>query len=462
MKTIFFTSFRGILMLGCMLHLSCDSFVETGLPTNQLTGEAVFNDKTTADAAMRAVYASIRDSGLLSGSSAGLSAHLGCYADELDFYGSTSNTAADFYDNSVLPLNAGVKNFWNTTYRQIYGANAIYEGVSQSTGIAQPDAEKLKGEALFVRALLHLYLVNLFGDIPYITTTDYVTNSHVSRMASDEVYLRIIEDLEMATSLLPEEYEGFGRARPNKFAAQALLARAYLYSGAWAEATNSASAVLNQIGLYADEPDVSKVFLKECTETIWQLPPTPEGRHTAQGATFTLLAAPPQFVALTPDLVDAFAPGDLRRTHWISSISGPSGNFFYASKYKQYVTESASKEYTVVLRTAEIYLIRAEARARQGELTSALEDLNHVRVSAGLNALDGLGQQQIVDAIFQERRLELFTEFGHRFFDLKRAANVDEVLGSVKPGWDTTDRFLPIPESEISANPNLLPQNPGY
>ena len=62
----------------------------------------------------------------------------------------------------------------------------------------------------------------------------------------------------------------------------------------------------------------------------------------------------------------------------------------------------------------------------------------------------------------QQRRLELFTEFGHRFFDLKRTNQLDVILPTTKPGWNTTDQLWPLPELELNANPNLEPQNPGY
>ena len=69
---------------------------------------------------------------------------------------------------------------------------------------------------------------------------------------------------------------------------------------------------------------------------------------------------------------------------------------------------------------------------------------------------------EIINAVLKERRVELFTEYGHRFFDLKRLEKLDSTLKSVKSGWKTTDRLFPIPNTELSANPNLKPQNPGY
>lgn len=123
---------------------------------------------------------------------------------------------------------------------------------------------------------------------------------------------------------------------------------------------------------------------------------------------------------------------------------------------------SASVEYSIQFRLAEQYLIRAEARAYQGDLIGAKEDLNKIRRNADLNDTNALSQQEIITAVKKERRFELFTESGHRFFDLKRNGDLDTVLTGVKFGWNSTDRLLPIPESELTLNPNIQPQNPGY
>ena len=119
-------------------------------------------------------------------------------------------------------------------------------------------------------------------------------------------------------------------------------------------------------------------------------------------------------------------------------------------------------EYSIVLRLAELYLIRAETFTHLGDLETAKTDLNKIRNTAGLPDTTASTQQEVLEAILQERRVELFTEFGHRFFDLKRFGKLDEVLGAVKNGWNSNDSLFPIPESELMLNPNLSPQNPGY
>ena len=113
------------------------------------------------------------------------------------------------------------------------------------------------------------------------------------------------------------------------------------------------------------------------------------------------------------------------------------------------------------MRLAEQFLIRAEARAKQGDLIGAIEDLNVIRQRAGLSNTTAVTTDQVLSAILQERRLELFTELGHRFLDLKRLELLDSVLGT-KPGWSTNDKLWPLPQAEMDANSFLVPQNPGY
>jgi hypothetical protein len=439
----------------------CDSFTEVDLPVSQLTSQAVFNDKVTANAAMTDIYTKIRDNGILTGYNNGLSNRLGLYADELVFYGSTG-TAADFYANTVRASDSDAAGLWNNSYAQVYAANAVIEGVTRSTMLAPEDKSQLKGEALFVRALLHFYLTNLYGDIPYIRTTDYAKNRIVKRMPQDQVNLLVKADLEQAIALLPEQYIGAERVRPNKWAAYALLARANLYMQLWDEASNAASAVLNQSSLYVWPSDIDGVFRSDSRSAIWQLMPANSGDNTHEAQTFIFTEGPPPASALNAALVNTFTASDLRKSHWIGSVTDGTSVWYYANKYKEASNTGSSAEYSTVLRLAEQYLIRAEARAHQGELIGAKEDLNKVRSLAGLPDTAAMTADEIIAAVLHERQLEFFTEFGQRFFDLKRTGQLDAVLSAVKPQWNNTDRYLPVPESEILLNPNLAPQNEGY
>jgi hypothetical protein len=449
-----------ILMLATVMS-ACDDFVNVDLPSSQLTTKTVFEEKGTANAAMTDIYSKIRDAGLLTGSASGLSHLLGNYADELDFYGDPQNGAVAFYHNSLIASNADVKRLWDSSYSQIFAANAVIEGVQQSVHLAAADRSQLEGEALFVRALLHFYLTNLYGSIPYITTTDYEQNRHTLKTPVTSVYASCKSDLEQAIQLLPEEYLSADRVRPNKYAARALLARVNLYAGLWDEASNEASAVLNSTGLYSEEQDLNKTFLKESTATIWQLAPGFSGGNTLESGTFNFSIGPPPLSALTISFMSAFTANDQRKHYWTEAVTDGVSTWFHSFKYKNSDTQ-LSLEYSIILRLDEMYLIRAEARTHSGDLIGAKEDLNIIRHRAGLGDTHALTQEEILDAILQERQLELFTEFGHRFFDLKRFNKIQTVLSAAKIGWDAHDILLPIPETELSLNPNLKPQNTGY
>lgn len=453
---------RIFLVTSVLLLSNCDHFVEVDLPPSQLTATAVFQDRSTVNAAMTNIYGKMRDTGILVGILGGLSTQMGNYADELVYYGGVTGIPRNFYNNTILASNVNNFNLWSTSYKQIYAANAIIEGVSASTLLTVADKNQFTGEALFVRSLLHFYLLNLYGDIPYVTTTDYQQNKVMHKMPTAELYSHIIADLKLAASLLPEAYISSDRIRPNKSVAMALLARVYLYDGLWAESANAASYLINNTTTYTWETNLDKIFLKGSTTTIWQFMPRTQGANSQEGETFIFVSGPPAHSALSNQIVNGFELGDQRKNRWIGAVTKGTTTWYYPYKYKQRTTTSTSLEYSIVFRLAEQYLIRAEARAQQGDLIGAKEDLNKIRNTAGLAGTTALSQQEILNAILQERKVEFFTEHGHRFFDLKRANRLDEVLSPVKAGWNATDRLLPLPESELILNPNLNPQNPGY
>ncbi|WP_121196115.1 RagB/SusD family nutrient uptake outer membrane protein [Mucilaginibacter gracilis] len=136
--------------------------------------------------------------------------------------------------------------------------------------------------------------------------------------------------------------------------------------------------------------------------------------------------------------------------------------YYYFSKYKQKLTNTtATGEYVTYLRLAEQYLIRAEARAKQGNLAGAIADINVIRTRAGLLNTTAVLQPDILLAIEQERRIELFGEYGHRWNDLRRTGRANAVLGALKTTWTANAALYPIPKTEIQNNSNLT-QNPGY
>lgn len=444
-----------------LLSVSCTDFIEVPLPDGQLTAEGIFEEPATAHAAMTSVYSQLRDGGLLTGAPQGLSCLLGTYTDELVYYGSNQGAPWAFYNNALLPTTSEVAVLWNSSYQQIYAANAVLEGVEAAATLPVADRQQLTGEALFVRALLHTYLAQLYDGVPYIRTTDYRANAAAQRLDATEVLEEAKADLMLAAELLPEAYVTPDRVRPNRYAARAVLARICLYLGQWDEAGNHASAVLNRTELYPFQENLDGEFLADSPSTIWQFSPASGDANTREGATFIFSSGPPPLVALRQELVDAFAEEDLRKQHWIRAVTDGTDTWYHAFKYKQH-QNGGVREHSVLLRQAELYLIRAEARARGGDLIGAREDLDRIRNRAGLGPTTALTAEDMVTAIHRERQMELFTELGHRYFDLRRLGTMDTVLEELKPGWESDDALFPIPETELGLNPNLVPQNPGY
>jgi len=464
-----------LLILAVMAFNSCKKFVTIDPPATILTEGAVFEDVGTATGAQLAIYKGMFDNA--ESMYAGL--RFGFLSDELQNY---SNDAAlrSLYVNAVTPSNALG---WGHPYNYIYQANAVIEGLGSSKSVDAPVKNQLTGEALFVRAFWHFYLTGWYGDIPLVTSTDYKINSNAARAPQMNVYRQIISDLQDAKRLLNSNYVDQSdtaaitteRVRPNIAAAEALLARTYMFAGEYDSAEAEATQVINN-PLYVLEPDLNNVFLVGSQEAIWQLEtPQPNNTNTRDGDLFILIAAPSTTTdhpaTISTQLMSSFEPGDNRQTNWLGTYTNnavtPALNYYFPYKYKVYKSPNIS-EYTMVLRLAEQYLIRAEARVQQGNWSGALSDLNVIRHRAGLGDYAGATDKvSLLAAILHERQVELFAEWGHRWLDLVRTKNANAVMSIVCPQkggtWDTDghQQLLPIPQSEILKDVNLT-QNPGY
>lgn len=439
---------------------SCRKFVDIEPNGPVLTGDRVFSSDASAESAVAGMYSNMM-SQQLSICNGGITLYAGLTADELNPTGTDAELQA-FATNSITPVsNLGLARLWTHSYINIYHANAILEGLARSTALTPQLSSRLKGEALLVRALHHFYLASFFGDVPVVSSTDPVVNRALRRTPVAEVYQQVIADLGEARHLLPEAYYTAGRNRPNRWTAAALLARVYLYMQDWQKAEEEASAVI-ATGLYRLE-SLSQVFLSASNEAIWQLSPVLSSLNTAEGNVFipASAATKPAYV-ITSSLLHAFDTGDRRKQEWLRAniISGQS--FYYPFKYRIKTGSAPYKEHNMVFRLAELYLIRAEARAHSNDLQGARSDLDLIRTRAGLSPVNAASQTLLLAAVEQERRVELFAEWGHRWFDLVRTRRADAVLGLEKsPWWQPHDKLYPILQEDILRNP-LLTQNPGY
>ena len=438
---------------------SCKKFIEIEPPKNSLVPVAVFKTNELATSALLGIYLKMATSGFACGDYNSISVLCGLTADEYLGYG----VLLPFSENQITPETVPNNSFlWIAMYSNIYNANSILEGLERENGVTPPVKIQLEGEALFIRAFIYFYLVNLYGAVPLHLSTDYRVNSNAVRTPVTEIYTQIIKDLQAAESRLNDSYITTERVRPNKSAVHALMSRTYLYLGDWTNAEKYASMVIGKTGIY-NLTGLNEVFLKNSAETIWQLMPAANS-NTPAGSVLILTTAPTHASLRTQFVTNTFEVNDQRKTAWVKSFTVGTGTYYYPFKYKVKSSSTVS-EYTMVLRLAEQYLIRAEARAKQNNLSGAIADIDAIRKRAGLSLIKdanpNFSLEDLLNIIQKERFTELFSEWGDRWFDLKRTGKVTGALSAIKPGWKSTCALFPIPISEIGNNQKIT-QNDGY
>ncbi len=267
-----------ILIIATILSTSlpaCKKMVEVPEPVDTITSLATFSTESQAISAMMGIYDHMIINNGGSGYANGeTTVYAGMSADELYcFDPSGTSESAQFQLNKLVAT--------NNLVQDVFGRRFIltFIAVMQSLKAYRlhphcPRAlkDQLTGEAKFVRAFSYLILVNLFGEVPLVTTTAFAENAQKKRSSVAEVYKQIISDLTAAASLLPDDYtvSNGKRVRPNKAAATALIARAYLYLGDWAKVEQYATQVIDN-PVYHLLADLGEVFKRGSEEAIWQL-----------------------------------------------------------------------------------------------------------------------------------------------------------------------------------------------
>ncbi len=252
---------------------SCKKLVSIPPPVNTITTSDVFNTSQNATSVVNGIYSTLVNNYSLSFGNGAMSVYCGLSSDELLFSQGFGNIVGQFNINKLESNNNLVMNsFWQPAYFAIYEANAAIAGLPTS-GIDDSVRNELMGESKFIRAFCYFYLTNLFGEVPLMTTTNYAQNALLSKASQAAINSQIIQDLVDAESLMAPDYSVGGGQRivPNKWAAAALLAREYLYTDSFANATAEATKVINQASLYSLCSNLSDVFLTNSSETIWQM-----------------------------------------------------------------------------------------------------------------------------------------------------------------------------------------------
>lgn len=379
---------------------------------------------------------------------------------------------------------------WLAAYRVVAQSNLVLRNIEQF-GAAEPKrVNRIKGQALAIRAMVHFDLLRYWGEsydrnatglgIPYVTVVD--VENRPARLSVKESYDKIFADLNAAETLLADVDATINTSSAKSYidlnVARALLARINLYAKNYAEAERYASLVITGVPLAtaAAFPNIWKDA--SVADVIWSVPFS-AGEGSPSNSLHVASSNRNRYrpTAAIQALFDN-KTADVRYASYIASratgstavINTDPASTITRKIVNKYIGRNAALDNLVnwkVFRTGEMYLIRAEARALQtGKEALALTDLNALRAARITGyAPVVLTGEALLNAIYTERRKELFAE-GHRWFDLKRTTRVvtrTDNTGAA-PGFQATlsatSRIwvFPIPQAEIDANPNLSAQ----
>lgn len=447
---------------------SCSKIIEIGPPVGYLETTQVFSSEKEANAALMGAYSNIGSQTAALGFGFGsITVYPGVFADELI---SSRTDEVEFNDGNLLVNTIRSGSLWTEGYKIAYLANVAIEGLSASETINESTKNAFIAEMKVLRAFCYFNLTNLYGDVPYITSSDWKTSAIKGRTNVADIYAEIVTDLNWSVDKLPINYDGQSgaRTRINKWVCKALLSRIYLYQGNWNLARTTAKEIFDA-DFFQLEENIDDVFLAGSREAIlqWDMNTTNFPYNaTTEGYIFNVAAGRlPRYYA-NNSVIDDFEANDLRKEKWLKKYEYQGAEYWSPFKYKigtsQATPGADPVEHYIVFRLAEQYLIAAEAGAQLGEIESAVDALNVIRVRANLDPLEyNITKDELLSIIEHERRIELFAEWGHRFFDLRRWNKLDDVMKNIKPLWSDKSKYWPIPISEIQSNPNLK-QNPGY
>ncbi len=444
MKKIFY-----ILTVLAFAAMSCTKMLDVQ-PTDAISADVAFKDKTGVDKAITGAYYSLHDVGNY-GRNQVIVEDLA--ADNLAWTG-TTREYLQIAENNIAADNAIIDGIWASNYDCINRVNNVLDRID-GIDMTADERNMYSGDGLFLRALSHYNLMCYFGGIPIKTkpTLDLSTINQ-ARNTVVEVYTQIINDLLVAEQVLPRT-RSIGRA--SAYSAAALLARVYLsafqYSNDPAMATLAIAKAEDVLvnGGYSLAPAFIDLYNGNTTESIFEVIFDAQNYNRLAQYFFPVSLTGRYEVSPPAAFVQSFEATDTIRFH--ASITFDEKNLPYGIKYKDY-TSGTDRVY--VLRLAEMYMIRAEAQAyTNGNVEDIRNDINILRSRSGLPATTATTIPELKLAIENERRHEFAFE-SQRWSDLVRTKRATTVLGI-----DEKFTLFPIPLSELQTN-TLMTQNPGY
>ena len=358
---------------------------------------------------------------------------------------------------------------WSGIYSTIYVANFIQERLPTVSGVKDDTRKQVLAEARFMRGWANFIGAYTYGDIPKVTTTDQAANRSIARTAKADILASVLADYQAALTDLPDVTSASTNATTNaaylnKVNCRAAMARFYLYQKNWAQAEAFATQVINS-GVYTLVANFSDVVTKDFTsESILEVGYnlTDDPGTTSTGLN-NLYVGRREIIPSNQLVATLLSTEAGTRTQTITFNAQQQRGSDNGWTVRKYGTASEDNNNIVYMRLAEMYLIRAEARAQQGKLTGAsgaVADLNVLRTRAKAPAITLTAQADVLLAVERERVYELAFE-GQRWYDLVRTGRAQAVMSAFSPNWDSHYERWPIPQREIQQNPALT-QNPGY
>ncbi|MHC5362100.1 RagB/SusD family nutrient uptake outer membrane protein [Myroides sp. LJL110] len=445
-----------LVILILSLFTSCDDLIEVDLPNNKVNREDVYNDIATTEAALNYIYIRLRDSPLFSKNAQGMSYNLSLFTDELVNNSATYNY---FYSNDIQANNLTIKNWWNNAYMDIYAINIFIESLQNAKTIPNDKKNPYLGEAYALRAIYYQYLTQLFGNIPYTTTSDYKLNTTIIKTSQTDIYTYIEKDLLEAIDLLDYSYRGALRVTVNKATAEHLLLLNYILQDKLELAEDIGYSILHNTA-YMLEDNIESIFKNNSKGTILQMSPANTLTSTPEASLYLFISLVANSSSMESEFFQSFEQTDFRKNYWINSFTLNNSVYYQPYKYKNKTNNT--DEFSIFYRIEETYFLYCEALAKQGKVNQAVDTFNTYRQKRGLTNLNyNISKEEFIEELLLDAKKEFFTESGHRFFDLKRN-NMLESLSKTKPNWEKFHILFPIPEDQLLINKNLLPNNVGY
>jgi hypothetical protein len=482
-----------LLKILSLIFLVTSSFIFSGCkkdldlkPPYALTSSNAFNKLSDFNLALNGMYGSFASVNYYN-------SFLGCMTDILtDNVYETTESLVNYQKVAnweYLPNEGYMANVWLQPYTAIFNANVIINNIDQFKSENEKTYNRILGQALAGRAIAHFDLLKCFANdldrnatvpgIPVKTQTDITLPS---RNSVKEVYDQIYADLNNAINLLGDVdvsiNSATNRSYIDVFAARAAFAKVALYAKDYTTAIDQSTACINNTALaLATRTEFPGIWKDEnIKEVIWAIQNNQGDPHNTFPCTDVIFfgANPPRnSFAVHPSLLNLYTQAtDIRFSSYffVKNTTNSIPNYG-VSKFRGRGTATNGLVNYKVFRTAEMYLIRAEANAKSGNDGNANNDLNTLR-TARINGwtTQTYSGQTLIDEIENERRRELCIE-GHRWFDLKRTtrvvsrptAGLGNPNGQVAQSLNSTSNKWnwPIPQTETLANSNIS-QNTGY